>query len=69
MTATDTAHTGGWGGPTALANSIAALHLPSLVEDLHEILASQLLVETEDHRRVLIDAGDVLSVLRKPGKN
>ena len=35
----------------------------------HEILASQLLVETEDHRRVLIDAGDVLSVLRRPGKN
>jgi cell fate regulator YaaT (PSP1 superfamily) len=29
----------------------------------HEILASQLLVETEDHRRVLIDAADVLSVL------
>jgi len=35
----------------------------------HEILASQLLVETEDHRRVLIDAGDVLSVLSKPGRN
>ena len=29
----------------------------------HEILASQLLVETEDHRRLLIDARDVLSVL------
>jgi cell fate regulator YaaT (PSP1 superfamily) len=29
----------------------------------HEILASQLLVETEDHRRVLIDASDVLTVL------
>ena len=29
----------------------------------HEILASQLLVETEDHRRVLIDAADVLTVL------
>ena len=28
-----------------------------------EILASQLLVETEDHRRVLIDASDVLTVL------
>ena len=28
-----------------------------------EILAGQLLVETEDHRRVLIDAGDVLTVL------
>lgn len=29
----------------------------------HEILARQLLVETEDQRRVLIDAGDVLTVL------
>lgn len=29
----------------------------------HEILASQLLVETEDRRRVLIDAADVLTVL------
>lgn len=29
----------------------------------HEILANQLLVETEDMRRVLIDAGDVLSVV------
>jgi cell fate regulator YaaT (PSP1 superfamily) len=28
-----------------------------------EILASQLLVETEDHRRILIDAQDVLTVL------
>lgn len=28
-----------------------------------EILAGQLLVETEDHRRVLIDAADVLTVL------
>ncbi|MEX2121277.1 MAG: regulatory iron-sulfur-containing complex subunit RicT [Pirellulales bacterium] len=36
----------------------------------HEILASQLLVETEDHRRVLIDAGDVLTVVgRGPGAN
>jgi cell fate regulator YaaT (PSP1 superfamily) len=33
----------------------------------HEILASQLLVETEDHRRVLIAATDVLTVL--PGAN
>jgi len=32
----------------------------------HEILAQQLLVETEDHRRLLIDAADVLSVIR-PG--
>ncbi|MGE0756022.1 MAG: stage 0 sporulation family protein [Pirellulaceae bacterium] len=29
----------------------------------HEILAQQLLVETEDHRRLLIDASDVLTVL------
>ena len=29
----------------------------------HEILASQLLVATEDHRRVLIHATDVLTVL------
>jgi cell fate regulator YaaT (PSP1 superfamily) len=31
----------------------------------HEILASQLLVETEDHRRVLIPAADVLTVLSR----
>jgi cell fate regulator YaaT (PSP1 superfamily) len=31
----------------------------------HEILAGQLLVETEDHRRVLIPAGDVLTVLNR----
>jgi cell fate regulator YaaT (PSP1 superfamily) len=31
----------------------------------HEILASQLLVETEDHRRVLIHATEVLTVLAK----
>ena len=31
----------------------------------HEILASQLLVETEDHRRVLIDADEVLTVLKR----
>ena len=30
----------------------------------HEILAGQLLVESEDNRRVLIDADDVLSVIR-----
>ena len=29
----------------------------------HEILANQLLVEMEDHRRVLVPASDVLSVL------
>jgi cell fate regulator YaaT (PSP1 superfamily) len=32
-----------------------------------EILAGQLLVETEDHRRVLIDASDVLTVLKRGG--
>jgi hypothetical protein len=31
----------------------------------HEILANQLLVESEDMRRVLINAGDVLSVIAK----
>jgi cell fate regulator YaaT (PSP1 superfamily) len=31
----------------------------------HEILASQLLIETEDHRRMLIPAGDVLTVLAR----
>ena len=30
-----------------------------------EILAQQLLVETEDHRRMLIPAGDVLTVLKR----
>ncbi len=30
-----------------------------------EILAQQVLVETEDHRRVLVDAADVLTVIRK----
>ncbi len=32
-----------------------------------EILAGQLLVETEDHRRVLIDAAEVLTVLKRGG--
>jgi cell fate regulator YaaT (PSP1 superfamily) len=31
----------------------------------HEILAQQLLVETEDHRRMLIPAADVLTVLKR----
>lgn len=31
----------------------------------HEILASQLLIETEDHRRMLIPAGEVLTVLAR----
>jgi cell fate regulator YaaT (PSP1 superfamily) len=35
----------------------------------HEILASQLLVETEDHRRVLIDAADVMTVLGRSSSN
>ncbi|MBI3837168.1 MAG: signal peptidase [Planctomycetia bacterium] len=30
-----------------------------------EILAGQLLIETEDHRRVLIDASDVVTVLKR----
>ena len=33
-----------------------------------EILAGQLLVETEDHRRVLIAADEVLTVLKRPGR-
>lgn len=32
-----------------------------------EILAGQLLVETEDHRRVLIDGDEVLSVIKRGG--
>lgn len=32
----------------------------------HEILAQQVLIETEDHRRVLIAAGEILSIVRKP---
>ena len=35
----------------------------------HEILASQLLVETEDHRRMLIDAADVMTVLGRSASN
>jgi cell fate regulator YaaT (PSP1 superfamily) len=31
----------------------------------HEILAQQLLVETEDHRRVLVAAGEVVTILRR----
>lgn len=34
----------------------------------HEILAQQLLVETEDQRRVLIDAAEVLTVIKKQKK-
>jgi cell fate regulator YaaT (PSP1 superfamily) len=34
----------------------------------HEILAGQLLVETEDNRRTLIDASEVLSVTRRNSK-
>lgn len=33
----------------------------------HEILAQQLLVQTEDNRRLLIPAADVLSVIKTPG--
>jgi cell fate regulator YaaT (PSP1 superfamily) len=32
-----------------------------------EILAGQLLVETEDHRRILIHADEVLTVLKRGG--
>ncbi len=35
----------------------------------HEIIANQLLVEMEDHRRILIDANEVLSVTRRGGKD
>jgi cell fate regulator YaaT (PSP1 superfamily) len=34
-----------------------------------EILSAQLLVETEDHRRLLIDVGEVLTVLPKAGNS
>jgi cell fate regulator YaaT (PSP1 superfamily) len=33
----------------------------------HEILAGQLLVETEDHRRILIPASEVLTVIKRGG--
>lgn len=33
-----------------------------------EILAGQLVIETEDHRRIMIDAAEVLAVLPKGGK-
>ncbi len=32
----------------------------------HEILAQQLLVQTEDNRRMTVDAAEVLSVIRRP---
>ena len=35
----------------------------------HEILAQQLLVETEDHRRMLIDNSEVLTVLKREKKS
>lgn len=35
----------------------------------HEILARQLLVETEDRRRILIAAGEVLTVVAQPSVN
>jgi cell fate regulator YaaT (PSP1 superfamily) len=34
----------------------------------HEILAQQLLVQMEDNRRLVIDVGEVVSVIRKSGK-
>jgi len=33
-----------------------------------QLIAEQLLVETEDHRRILIDASEVLSVIKRDGK-
>jgi cell fate regulator YaaT (PSP1 superfamily) len=33
-----------------------------------EILAGQLLIETEDHRRVMIGAEEVLTVLKRGGR-
>lgn len=35
----------------------------------HEILAQQLLVQTEDNRRLLMDVRDVLTVLHSPGSS
>ncbi|HEY6564783.1 MAG TPA: regulatory iron-sulfur-containing complex subunit RicT [Pirellulaceae bacterium] len=35
----------------------------------HEIIAEQVLVETEDMRRILIDVADVLTILRDPRKS
>ena len=34
-----------------------------------QLLAEQLLIETEDHRRMLIDASEVLSVIEKPSES
>ncbi len=34
----------------------------------HEIIAEQLLVQTEDHRRMVIDAAEVLSVIKLPSR-
>jgi hypothetical protein len=33
-----------------------------------EILAGQLLIETEDHRRIMISADEVLTVLKRGGR-
>jgi cell fate regulator YaaT (PSP1 superfamily) len=35
----------------------------------HEILAQQLLIETDDHRRMLIPATEVLTILNRPQTN
>jgi cell fate regulator YaaT (PSP1 superfamily) len=35
----------------------------------HEILTQQLLIQTEDHRRMMIDSTEVLTVLKKEKKN
>ncbi len=34
-----------------------------------QLLMEQLLIETEDHRRILIDAGEVLSIVRTPQRD
>ena len=34
-----------------------------------QIITEQLLVETEDHRRIVIDASEVLSVIKKSSKD
>ena len=33
----------------------------------HEILTQQVLVQTEDNRRIMIEAATILSVIKKPG--
>ncbi len=35
----------------------------------HEILAQQVLIQTEDHRRMMVDAAEVLSVIKLPSRD